>query len=678
MILQWPIKHALLVITVLISDGLFCQEYPDANHDQHEIRAESSIGKQIDQNTIGADLIDEPEHRFNLNSTKDVQVLVQEGIISLVEAEAIKVHIQKFGKLLHVNELLVIDNFTSHRIDEIMPHVRVNSTSDHPTIRIKSLFPLQKTEAVFRYGRTLENQTGYVQKKYIGSPNHYFFRIRSKINQHFSAGISIEKDPGEAFWNTQKAIGFDFLTAHCFVQNMKWIKALAIGDFHAQFGQGLTFWSGRAMGKSAIVLNIKRSRTGLKPFTSVDENNFLRGVGTTLRWRNVTYSSFISHKKIDANLDTILGGNEVLRNQPTSGLHRTSSEISTKDRAHETIIGGNVQWALSNFELGVTGVQTIVGRSSYPIINSRLVHFDRSSAVGINYETRLQNLVFFGESTVCNGQQWATFNGFTSSLDPKLSVVGYHRFLGHSFGRKYIFTLAESSRQENEEGMYLGLEFLPTHAWKISAYVDLFKFRNAKFGMHNTNTRRHGILVQTLFHPSKSTKIYFRLRSNKKERTIHNKENKIPTNQTFTKHNYRLNFDYKVNNQFQLRSRIEVSSIFSPEVQQGTLFYQDFIYSSPKNKVSIRLRYALFDCPSWDSRIYSYEANVSNFNMIPAYAGKGSRFYIKARIKLSKSLQISARWAQWYYADRNKVGNGLQSISGNQKQTLSFQAKWNL
>ena len=54
------------------------------------------------------------------------------------------------------------------------------------------------------------------------------------------------------------------------------IKAIAIGDFQASLGQGLTIWSGFGFGKSATVLNTKRQAIPIRAYTSVNENAFFR------------------------------------------------------------------------------------------------------------------------------------------------------------------------------------------------------------------------------------------------------------------------------------------------------------------------------------------------------------------------------------------------------------------
>jgi hypothetical protein len=54
--------------------------------------------------------------------------------------------------------------------------------------------------------------------------------------------------------------GFDFMTGHLAIQNIGKLKSLNIGDYQAQFGQGLTFWSGFGFGKTADAMNIKVSQ----------------------------------------------------------------------------------------------------------------------------------------------------------------------------------------------------------------------------------------------------------------------------------------------------------------------------------------------------------------------------------------------------------------------------------
>ena len=130
--------------------------------------------------------------------------------------------------------------------------------------------------------------------RYLGDRNRIYTRYKYNYGNHISFGITAEKDAGEEFFKGSQPNGFDFYSAHFFLRNQGKIKQLAIGDYQAQFGQGLTFWSGLAFGKSADIMLVKRSAVGLKPYTSADENLFMRGAGIRgVAGRNNFYVSFL-------------------------------------------------------------------------------------------------------------------------------------------------------------------------------------------------------------------------------------------------------------------------------------------------------------------------------------------------------------------------------------------------
>jgi hypothetical protein len=83
-----------------------------------------------------------------------------------------------------------------------------------------------------------------------------------------------------------------------------WLKTLTLGDFRADFGQGLVLWSGLNYGKSGMMLNAMRYSSGLRKYGSVGENRFMRGAGTTLRVKPFDVSVFYSRKAIDATVAT--------------------------------------------------------------------------------------------------------------------------------------------------------------------------------------------------------------------------------------------------------------------------------------------------------------------------------------------------------------------------------------
>ena len=65
---------------------------------------------------------------------------------------------------------------------------------------------------------------------------------------------------------------------YLFARKLGAVKALALGDFAVNLGQGLIHWQSQAFRKSASVLNAKRQGDLIKPYQSVGEYNFLRGI----------------------------------------------------------------------------------------------------------------------------------------------------------------------------------------------------------------------------------------------------------------------------------------------------------------------------------------------------------------------------------------------------------------
>lgn len=140
---------------------------------------------------------------------------------------------------------------------------------------------------------------------------------------------------------------------------------------------------------------------------------------------------------------------------------------------------------------------------------------------------------------------------------------------------------------------------------------------------------------------------------------------------------YRYNISYKVNKSWDIDSRVEFSQYQQGELPKefGYLIYQDVTYKSLGSPISFSLRYALFDTDSYNSRIYAYENSVLYAFAIPAYNGRGTRFYLSTKYHISRGLDLWVRYAQTYYADRNEIGSSKELITGNTKSEVIAQLR---
>src|SRR5690606_7504462 len=151
------------------------------------------------------------------------------------------------------------------------------------------------------------------------------------------------KDAGEQFlWEpSTKRYGFNFLSYHfTLYQKGKW-KAITLGDFQAQFGQGLVFGSGYSPGKGAeSITTVRRSSVGLRPFTSAMEFGFFRGGAATYSIGNFEITGLYSNAPRDGNIqsafDSLENQEEFISSLLLSGYHRTPTEIATKSKARRS------------------------------------------------------------------------------------------------------------------------------------------------------------------------------------------------------------------------------------------------------------------------------------------------------------------------------------------------------
>ena len=618
------------------------------------------------------------------------QELEELELLSIDQINSLQSHIDKFGPLLSMYELQTIPGFNRYDFDLILPFVGVYRSEDQIVINPRTVIKNGKHEFFVMYTEVLEEQEGFSaiseeelednpNRRYLGSPIRLYSRYRFRFKNNISIGFTGEKDAGEEFFKGSQN-GFDFYSGHVFWYYPGKIKKVAIGDYHAQFGQGLTLWSGLAFGKSSDLTTLKKNARGISPYASVDENLFLRGAAVTGQIGDFEWTAFASAKNIDANLgqaDTnLLEPELVFTNFQTTGFHRTPGELEDKDAIPERHYGGNLSYKKRNLKVGVTGlVSEYKGDFQRNLSTYNQFEFSDSenNVVGLNYDWTFQNFNFFGETSRSKNGGLATINGALIALDPKLSVSIFYRNVERNFHSILSNIPIESSRAINEKGLLFGLDYHPRREWKISGYFDRFEFPWLRF---LTDAPSHGYdsFIQAQWRPSRKVKTYLRYRYRSKAANVNDGFASIDYIDQFIRKNVRWHINYKVSQSFELRNRIEWHEFLeeNQEKQHGFLVYQDVIYQPLQSPWTIKMRYALFDTDAYDSRIYAFESDLIYTFSIPAYYYRGGRYYAMIRYKFSRNLEFWLRLSRFNYSNREVVGSGLNEIQGNQRSDLKM------
>lgn len=670
--------------------------------------AENTTDEEADYTNLVEVLVYSNQNPINLNKTNKEELQALE-ILNDIQINNLLTHIDKHGKLITIYELQGISGFDLQTIQKLLPYVKVtdNFTSAH--FGVKEMLKNGQHTLLFRYGRTLEDQTGFsatdsaslansMNSRYIGSPDRIYARYRFTYGTNISWGVTAEKDQGELFFKDKQKFkydfyenslkgnqktGFDFYSAHFYLKNVKFIRALAVGDYQATFGQGLTLWSGQAFGKSPDIMTVKRSARGITPYTSVDENRFMRGAATTLGYKKFEATAFYSRKHIDANItDTTTDGEAAaISSMQETGYHSTSSEIADKDAILQTLMGGNISYKGRKFNIGVSALSYQLD-VDYNRALSYYNQFEFSSSknlnVGVDYNFILRNLNFFGEGSMSKNGGKAFVNGVMMSLDPRLSFTLLHRYYERNFQNLLSNGFGENTLPNNEKGLYLGTVAKPTNKTTITAYYDRFEFPWLKF-QNNAPSYGNDYMAQFNYTPSKKVDMYVRVRTRDKQKNSTNVLDVIDYLVPVKQSNYRFNISYSVSKTIKLKNRLELIDykLDNNKTEKGYLVYQDVVYSKMGKPLSVTLRYAIFQTDSYNARIYAYENDVPGSYSIPAYYDRGSRFYIMLDYNLTRRIELWLRYSQTFYDNKDVISEGsLTEIQGNTKSEVRAQVRF--
>lgn len=685
-------KKIAAILFFLLTLNSFAQTIDNKDENLIEKKLET-IAENTEQEVDYIMLVDHLkrylQQPLNLN-TADYNELSELELLDDIQISNLLQHIARHGKLISIYELQSIDRFDLATIRQILPYVKVSGDIDNPKLGFREVFKYGKSDLFMRYQQVLEEQQGYApsdsttnpNSRFAGSPMRLYLRYRFTYSNKISIGFTAEKDQGEEFFKGSQTRGFDFYSAHLFLRNFGKMKAFAIGDFQAQFGQGLTFWSGLAFGKTADGISIKRNAMGLRPYTAVDENLFLRGAATTWQFGKIQGTVFFSHKKIDGSVSIDSTRDEIatITSFLTSGLHRTPSEIARRKTVSETIYGGNLSFISRRLRLGITGVHYVFGTNyqrTDKLYNMYEFSGKQNTNIGIDYNYVFRNFNFFGETALSANGSIASTNGVLLSVDPRLTFVAMYRYFPRNYQAVYANAISENTRIINERATYFGFRAQILKSWNLMGYIDIFKFPWLRYQV-DAPSKGYEYLAQLTFMPSKNLEAYLRVRRQLKEINTNDEELAIDYLDEYTITNYRFNITYRISPSFQFRNRVEhcVYERGNDGKEKGWLMYQDITYKALKSPVSLSFRYALFDTETYNARIYAYENDVLYAFSIPAYYYKGSRTYLTLRYNIVRGIDVWLRYAVTFYNNRNVISSGTSQINGSTRSELKAQVRF--
>lgn len=649
---------------------------------------------ELDYSELLDDLYQLIQHPINLNKAREWELkrlqLNDQQISNLTG------YIQKYGEITSIYELNLVEGFDSTLVTTLSPFVSFILEPPGAKPTFQNLVKYGRHQLLTRYQQVLQPQAGYApisdsalrlkpNSRFLGGPEKLYLRYGYNFYNKVRFGVTMEKDPGETFWPKADSLtkGFDFYSVHFFYSGDKFIRYLAIGDYHLGFGQGLTMFSTLAFGKSAYAIVNRRIAQPVKPNTGVNENLFMRGAAVTVApLQNIDLTLFYSGKKVDVNVgatDSLTAETLFISSLQETGYHRTPGELAGKNAIRQTVYGGNIQARIKMFRLGATAYHTELGsdlirrESLYNKFDFRGKSLDN---FGFDAAAILRSLTFFGEVSGSGNGGKAMLLGGTATPDPRFAISAVYRNYGKDYQNFFSNAFAEGSRNANEKGLYVGIFAQLLTKWSLTAYSDYFRSDWLRYRVDAPSTGRE-YLVQLTHNPTRYSEVYLRYRFKQKQLNPSGSSGYIKYPEDETRQNLRLHFSYRATASITLKSRIETTwrEMSGSGQKKGFLIYQDIIYNAPEKPWLLNTRFALFDTDTYDERLYAYESDVLYAFSIPAYYYRGSRFYLMGKYSIGRRLDLWVRYSLTYYNNRSVIGSGLDQIDGNHKSDIKIQAR---
>ncbi|MGF1637333.1 MAG: ComEA family DNA-binding protein [Cyclobacteriaceae bacterium] len=623
----------------------------------------------------------------DLNSA-NTEALQSIFFLTEFQINAILTYRKHHGALLSFYELLYIDGFDRSLIEKMIPFITLKSEySQQDKNQLIPKINRAKSTLLMRYGRRMEHRRGYetpdttdTQTRYLGRPDHLYLRYQIRAAGDFSAGFTMEKDPGEPIrWDpANKWYGADFLSAHFTLEERGIIKKLIIGDFSLQSGHGLVFGAAFRMGKGIQTVNALRpTAQGLRSYTSVNEHPPQRGIGLTLGKKSVSLTTFYSsiyRSSSQRETDDEVFSASIRR----SGLHRTPNEINGRKNLHEKSMGFNLSYqpVTTGLQIGINGVVTRFDKALAQQDNRYNQHFFhgfQNSLGSIYANYRMGDLYFFGEASRSESGGNALLAGWLGNIGRSLQASMLYRHYDVQFHSLYGNAFGESTINNNEQGLYLGLAYSPFKGVQIHAYVDRFHFPWLRYRIDAPSTGNDALLAISYEKPEQ---VFVRLQYRYKERALNlpqQAELTMYRPEPGTKHAARLDVSVPVGGFLWMHSRFRWSQFEHFNNTSGMLIAQDLEYK--KGAWVLAGRFSVFDTEDFENRQYIYERDVLYLFSIPAWHGRGTRYYLTAKYDLSDRLSFWAKWGHSMFSRVPTIGSGLETIEGNTRSDIRIMCR---
>lgn len=618
-------------------------EYIAQNEDDFEEEAWAEHLEELEQLTLSP---------VNINAASREDLLAL-PFLSRKQVEDIRDYVAHYLGMKTLYELNLIPS-VSYFERQILPlFVYCGEYGNAPKKQtFKDMLKMHHHELLSRVDIPFYQRKGYlVPNGYAGSriynKNIYSF----SASRHIQATFHTERDAGEH--------GIDSYGGQILLKDIGLLSTLAVGDYRVGFGEGLVINQGFSMGKASP---LSAPSQGIRATRSTDEVNFMRGIGTTMRFSDWSLSAFYSHRRMDATLNQ----DGTVKTIQTSGYHRSQLEIEKKDAFRTDLLGANVSWQHKTWHTGLTGYYQ---HTSLPLVPGtdyyRLIypHGQRFGNIGLNYGYSGYNWIVKGETAYDFSQHGlATLNTVSYRINNRYRLTASGRYYDKHYYSMFASAIRENTSVQNETAATIRLDAKPVDGLVTEVYADFFYNTWPRYGINHSTRGQEAVasLQYTINHHHSLNARY----------TVKNKEYSAGQQQH---HRIRMNWICETGKwKWQTTAFFHaMRGSYGKAIGETVRFGQGT--SSP-------LRFSLsalyFHTDDNNSRISLYETNVAGSLSMPTFSGHGTRLSGTVQYLFwHERLRLELKYGLTRYFDRKTQGSELQTIYSPCKNDLTLQLR---
>ena len=478
--------------------------------------------------------------------------------------------------------------------------------TEKPKIYVRDLFKNAHHEVDLRLdARSIENN--------LSDPVYTSLKYRFNSMHTLSFGLTAKHDVGTPWWGPKNYV-FDYYGGYVQLNNIGHLKTAVIGDYRANFGLGLVVSGQMRMGKTAYIDNLNYGSQGLKKYGGTGGTTFFRGAGATVNLGPVDASAWYSCRYDNA--------------------------------VWQHVVGLNASYNWKNLRVGLTATESLFSdtfRVRHTYYNTRYFEGKRQAVIGAYAFYHYKLVSLFGEVAVAQNTQWGVgaLLGTKVLAGNDINILAIGRYYSPWFDNRLASAFGETTRNNDELGLYTGAEFLNVREWRFGLYTDIFRFFGPKYGIRDT-IGGFEVLSDVAWMPKNLPKMELKFRWKRKKSSFLN----------------RWQGRYLISWQtggWQLETSLHgtlcnyVPGTTGPRLTFGYAVMQDVHYHFSAVPIVLQFRAEWFDAQNWNNRIYAYENDVLYAFSIPATYGQGARMYLNARYKINSHFSLYLNLAETIY-----------------------------